>query len=45
MRTKVITLGQLKEIKELRKVLPHKASGFAPRLIGEDNRKLLGDAA
>ena len=37
-------LGQLKEIKDLRKVWPHEALDFTPWLAEEDNLALLADA-
>jgi hypothetical protein len=40
----VINLGQLKEIKDLRKVWPHEALDFTPWLAEEENLMLLSDA-
>lgn len=40
---RVINLGQLKEIKDLRKVWPHEALDFTPWLAKEDNLSLLSD--
>lgn len=40
----MINLGQLKEIKDLRKVWPHEALDFTPWLAEEDNLSLLSDA-
>ena len=40
----MINLGQLKEIKDLRKVWPHEALDFTPWLAEEDNLMLLSDA-
>ena len=40
----MISLGQLKEIKDLRKVWPHEALDFTPWLAEEDNLALLADA-
>lgn len=36
-------LGQLKEIKDLRKVWPHEALDFTPWLAEEENLALLSD--
>ena len=41
---RVINLGKLKEIKDLRKVWPHEALDFTPWLAEEDNLMLLSDA-
>jgi hypothetical protein len=41
---RVINLGQLKEIKDLRRVWPHEALDFTPWLAEEDNLMLLSDA-
>lgn len=41
---KVMNLGKLKEIKDLRKVWPHEALDFTPWLAEEDNLMLLSDA-
>ena len=40
----MINLGQLKEIKDLRKVWPHEALDFTPWLAEEENLMLLSDA-
>ena len=40
----MVNLGQLKEIKDLRKVWPHEALDFTPWLAENDNISLLGDA-
>lgn len=40
----MINLGQLKEIKDLRRVWPHEALDFTPWLAEEDNLMLLSDA-
>lgn len=40
----MISLGQLKEIKDLRKVWPHEALDFTPWLAEEDNLAILADA-
>lgn len=40
----MISLGKLKEIKDLRKVWPHEALDFTPWLAEEDNLALLADA-
>ena len=41
---KLINLGKLKEIKNLRKVWSHEALDFTPWLAEEDNLALLADA-
>ena len=41
---KVMNLGKLKEIKDLRKIWPHEALDFTPWLAEEDNLMLLSDA-
>ena len=43
-RFEVINLGQLKEIKDLRRVWPHEALDFTPWLAEEENLNLLSDA-
>ena len=40
----MISLGQLKEIKDLREVWPHEALDFTPWLAEEKNLALLADA-
>lgn len=40
----MISLGKLKEIKDLRKVWPHEALDFTPWLAEDDNLALLADA-
>ena len=40
----MISLGQLKEIKDLREVCPHEALDFTPWLAEEKNLALLADA-
>ncbi len=40
----VINLGQLKEIKDLRRVWPHEALDFTPWLAEEENLMMLSDA-
>ena len=40
----MITLGKLKEVKDLRSVWPHEALDFTPWLAEEDNVALLSDA-
>lgn len=40
----MITLGKLKEVKDLRSVWPHEAFDFTPWLAEEDNVALLSDA-
>ena len=40
----MISLGQLKEIKDLREVWPHEALDFTPWLAEEKNLSLLADS-
>lgn len=40
----MVSLGKLKEIKDLRKVWPHEALDFTPWLAEEENLGMLGDA-